>query len=396
MRALVFGRPTRAAQPMRLDTSLNPHHLSPGEAGPTLHAATAGAEYVDHPILGGGGWSFDHLYSRPPGSLDHLLGGLPVSPTLSDGPVELMTHRMFDADGEWIVRIHSQVQHFAQLQRRIAVRIDSLGVPTRQMLVEMLEVAFWASLTSNEGRPTRVRIVMLRAAFPDDVLAFKHSMPYTEDEIAQLAPATSATAWLAVDMMEKPGRIRGISKKPIYDRLDAVTVEVTDPGTIRVGFGPFQSFVVFAGRSTTSPHGARDMALTARLRSALGKDLNAKGVVGSNTVWRECLALGFLARMVLEDRHGGTLLVVPTNTRDWIDSLVPFTHEFVQPDSSIRDSIRAALRQGASDGKTFATLDQSDASDDVKDAMFAALSQVNWYPEGVLCDFPDWPPSTAR
>ena len=28
-------------------------------------------------------------------------------------------------------------------------------------------------------------------------------------------------------------------------------------------------------------------------------------------------------------------------------------------------------------------LDQSDASDDVKDAMFAALSQVNWYPEGV-------------
>jgi hypothetical protein len=291
---------------------------------------------------------------------------------------------MFDADGEWIVRIHSQVQHFAQLQRRIAVRTHSLNVPTRQMLAEMLEVAFWASLTSNEGRPTRVRMVMLRAGFSDDVLAFKHSMPYTEDEIAQLAPATSATAWLAVDMMDQPGRIWGLSRKPIYDRLDAVTVEVTDPGTIRVGFGPFQSFVVFAGRSTTSPHGARDMALTARLRSALGKDLYAKGVVGSDTVWRECLALGFLARMVLEDRHGGTLLVVPTNTHDWMDSLVPFTHEFVQPDSSIRDSIRAVLRQGASDGKAFAMLDQSDVSEDVKDAMFAVLSQVNWYPEGVL------------
>ena len=204
MGAPAFGRPTRATQPMRLDPSLNPHHGSPVQQVHTT-SRERGRRIPQSPHLVRRGWSFDHLYSGRLGRSTTCLGGSPVRPTLLDGPLDRMTHRMFDADGEWIVRIHSQVQHFARLQRRMAVQIDSLGVPTRQMLAEMLEVAFWASLTSNEGRPTRVRIVMLRAGFPDDVLAFKHSMPYTEDEIAQLAPATSATAWLAVDMMEKTG-----------------------------------------------------------------------------------------------------------------------------------------------------------------------------------------------
>jgi hypothetical protein len=291
---------------------------------------------------------------------------------------------MFDADNEWIARIHAQFQHFADVQRRMPRPGKSPEIPTREMLAEMLEVAFWASLTTNEGRPTRVRIAMVRQGLVDNVLAFRHPVPYTEEEVAELAPAAWSTGSLAVDVSQHPSCIWGISLNPIYERLGAITIDVADPGTIRVGFGPFQSFVVFAGRATASPHGARDLALTARLRSLLGKDLTAQRAAESSTAWRECLALGFLARMVLEDRHGGTLLVVPHKTGAWIESLKPFTHEFVKADTSVRESIRVARHQEISQPRAFGLLEQSDVSEDVREAMFAAFSQVNWHPEGVL------------
>ena len=71
----------------------------------------------------------DHLYFRPRVARPPASAGSPVRPTLLDGPVDRMAHRMFDADGKWIVRIHSQVQRFARLQHRIAVRIHRCMSP---------------------------------------------------------------------------------------------------------------------------------------------------------------------------------------------------------------------------------------------------------------------------
>jgi hypothetical protein len=132
-------------------------------------------------------------------------------------------------------------------------------------------------------------------------------------------------------------------------------------------------------------HGASDMALTARLGSALGKDLSTGSAADNHTAWRECLALGMLARMVLEDRHGGVLLVVPHGHGAWMESLEPFTHQFVDSDSSVRDSIAAAAqRQEVSHADALTTLEQSAVSQDLAGAMLAAFSQVNWHPEGAL------------
>jgi hypothetical protein len=225
---------------------------------------------------------------------------------------------------------------------------------------------------------------MLRQGVGERVVAFKQPVPYTEDDVGQLAQAVWPTGWLAVDVHQRPGCIWGISQNPAYDRSSALTIDVSDPGIIRVGIGSLQSMVVFGGRSTIFAHTARDTTLTERLRSILGKDPIGKSLAESSTAWRECLALGLLGRMVLDDRHGGTLLVVPHGTDTWASSLNPFTHEFVEPESSVRDSIHAAQRRETSHSKRFALLDQSDTSDKVKDAMLAAFAQVNWHPEGVL------------
>jgi hypothetical protein len=126
------------------------------------------------------------------------------------------------------------------------------------------------------------------------------------------------------------------------------------------------------------------MALTARLRSILATDSTMNDAGDGSSVWRACLALGFLARMVREDRHGGTLLVVPDSSRDWMASLEPFAHEFQEPDSSIRDSIRTAQRRTAIDARMLAMLERADVAEDVKDTARAALAQANWHPEAVL------------
>jgi Probable sensor domain DACNV len=292
-----------------------------------------------------------------------------------------MTLRMFDADNEWVVRIHAHVHEHAASRRRVAAHPDPRQAPTSLMLADMLEVAFWASLITNEGRPTRVRMALVPVGSDDQVTAFKHPLPFTEEEMARLAPAAWSTGWLAVDVLRQPPCIWGINKNSTHETAGLVTIEVSDPGVIRVGYGQLQSFVVFAGRATAAPHGTRDLTLAARLRSALGKDASLNGAPETSTAWRECMALSLLARLVLEDRHGGTLLVVPTGDARWRNSLQPFTHEFKEADTSIRDAIAAVQhRQMAS----LATPNPAELPENIRDAVYAALSHVNWHPEGVL------------
>jgi hypothetical protein len=294
-----------------------------------------------------------------------------------------MALRVFGPDHEWIARIHAEIQVYAKVQRRMPLRAEPLEVPTRRMLAELLEVAFWASLTTNEGRPTRVRMAMARTGSLDSVLAFRDPVPYREEEIARLAPAAASTGWLAVDSHQVPSSIWGISRQPISDRLGAIIVDVSDPGIVRVGMGPFQSFVVFAGRSTTSPRATRDLALTARLRAALGKELVTGDIAAASIAWRECEALTMLARMVLEDRHGGTLLVVPESTGAWLASLDPFTHQFLEPDRSVRASFLSTQHSATSE-PALARLEQADLSDSFRSAMFSAIAQASSHPEGLL------------
>jgi hypothetical protein len=299
-----------------------------------------------------------------------------------------MALRLFSADNDWIVRIRAQFQRHAEVRQRVKVGGPLPEVPTCEMLADVLDVAFWASLTTNEGRPTRVRLVMLSSSAPESVLAFKHPIPFTEEEVARLAPAARSTGWLAVDATHQPGSIWGISQHPISERLGAITIDVSDPGVIRVGFGPSQSFVVFAGRSTASPHDAGDMTLTSRLHAVLGRASDETTETATQTenhaAIRRCLALSALARMVLEDRHGGTLLVVPDTTGPWMDSLSPFAHAFREPDTSVRDAIAAVQDHELARIGGLGTVYRSDVASDVKTAILAAVSQLHWHPEVVL------------
>ena len=291
-----------------------------------------------------------------------------------------MALRIFDADNEWIARALLQFKRYTQ---EGLLGVDAPPVPSHERLAEILDVAFWASLITDEGRPTRARIALVPDGELDTVLPFRRPIPFTEEEVAKVAPAVWSTGWLAVDAHQKPPAIWGLSRQSIYEHQNVLTIDISDPGIVRVGFGPFQPFVVFAGRTTASPLGGGELSLTARLRAILDQLPSTDGA-SRDTLWRKCLALGSLARMVLEDRQGGTLLMVPSTNDVWRESLNPFRHELKHPDGGVRDLLLSAQHQRPAHAPTLALLDHAAGSDEVRGALFTALVRLNWHPEGLL------------
>jgi hypothetical protein len=86
--------------------------------------------------------------------------------------------------------------------------------------------------------------------------------------------------------------------------LAIVTVEITEPGTVKVDIGPFRPYAALGGRSNHIIEATRwDLAhyLQRKLAKALPKD----DLLEEQLIWQECLALADLVRVILSDGHGG-------------------------------------------------------------------------------------------
>jgi hypothetical protein len=116
---------------------------------------------------------------------------------------------------------------------------------------------------------------------------------------------------------------------------------LSGPGTIRVCVGPFQPLAVLDGRSNPVFQGTRSN-LAAYLHQAFGKMIHPEDSLEMQTVWRECLVLTELARMIVDGGHGGLVLIVPDETGTWIDSLSSFSYRLNSPDTTIRDATHRA------------------------------------------------------
>lgn len=291
---------------------------------------------------------------------------------------------ILNPDDYAVGRIHDQLAHIANIRPQLPVGLASAGVLSREQIATLIDIAFWASLIPNEGRPTRVRMVVDSPEISTGVFAFKEPLPYVEAGIAKLAPAASATGYLALGLSDIGINILGIATHSPPASLNGVSLEISDPGVVRVGVGPFQPFAVFSGRSTTFLQAPKSINLAVYLQNILGKALPVEDILETQAVWQECLALVRLARMVMDEGHGGTLLLVPIDADDWLQSLDPFAQRLANPDTTIRNFIRTALRVQNEQGEAINKLYASNLSDEDKFAIVAAFSQMNWDPAPLL------------
>jgi hypothetical protein len=244
---------------------------------------------------------------------------------------------------------------------------------TREQILAFIETAFRASLRLNEGRVTRFCAV---AAAPKEFVSpvvFEAPVPYDEPQIAKLAPAVPEGGCIGVSIQGDELQMWGFACSRVGSWADVVTVDVWEPGTVRVGVGPFQPFAVINGRSNPIIAGS-PIILADYLRRVLRKALPADDILETQAVWRECLALKDLARMIVAGGRGGTVLIVPSETGTWSESLNPFTYRFASPVTKIRDSIRLELNEAQAQGETVQRLSAMELDEDLRNSIMVAVN----------------------
>ena len=214
------------------------------------------------------------------------------------------TKRLFTARHDAITKIHEQLKHLFKISND-----ESTPTPPEQ-LADLVETAFWASLLSNEDRKTVFVAVLSEPEGLPGAMRFKAGIPFTEAEIAKIAPAVPRGGCLGVSHSDNGFKIWGFGIDQPSISVRAVTVAVSEPGEVRVGLGPFQPFAVLKGRANPIVASVRKN-VAFYIQEELHKKKAPPNEPDGQAEWSECLAFMHLARAVFSRGHGGTILIVP-------------------------------------------------------------------------------------
>jgi sensor domain DACNV-containing protein len=284
--------------------------------------------------------------------------------------------RFFSADHPSIVRIHEQLEHLVALEQPTPGPGRSLETITPDQLAMFIEVAFWASLRTNEGRPTQFSATLIRKHDHPTAIAFAEAIPFEEEQIAKVAPALPPGGTLVVSVAGGRFDIWGFGRGRETE-MWTVSLDVSEPGVIRVGAGPYQPFAVLDGRLDPIISDTRTR-LPHYLQGKLKKTSPTNDIIETQAVWHESIALGDLARVILAEGHGGTLLIVPDDSGLWEASLDPFAYRLAKPDTTIRDGIRQQLLTAQARAQATGEVSKLDIPDEMKNLLMKSLPAVQW------------------
>lgn len=193
--------------------------------------------------------------------------------------------------------------------------------PDAQMIECIIDVAFWASLRREEGNETKVSLAFIAPEQASQSLRFAHHLPLRADILTKLSPG-----------VERPGVYLGIWHHngelfiwgTTYKIPDLCFVlDVSEPGLLVIkhrrnnGFGKFTNVAVLIGdqvkiideRYATLPDSPTVV------RSLLGINASAASKDSSNVLIQ-------LAVSMRAHKHGGTLLIVPSGSDRWRESII--------------------------------------------------------------------------
>jgi len=240
---------------------------------------------------------------------------------------------MFAPSGPLVVRATLQLERFASAQ---TLRKSQTLSP--EQVSRALHVAFWASLGSNEGRPTRARLLFAEPSMLKSPLRFDAPIAFETARITRLAPGVPEGGCLGVTPSTMT--IWGMTAVDPGSSINALEIVIPLPGVLHVRIGPLRPFCVVSNGSAVVLADAA-LKLPDRLRELLGKSLVGQ-LETTQRAWRECLVLAALARRILRRGTGGTLLFVPGASGSWSSS-VEIAYRFAAPDCALRDAVAGAI-----------------------------------------------------
>lgn len=198
--------------------------------------------------------------------------------------------------------------------------------PTAQIVESIIDTTFWASLRREEGRSPKISLAYLPPGLAGQPLIFEQRLSLSSRILTKLAPA-----------VERSGIHLGVwhdgTELYVWGTTTSIpglcfVLEVVEPGMLVIkhrrldGFGKFVNVAVLKGDQIKIIDEG-----TARLPDC-PKLVNSMIGFKSPSLWNDSLnILVQLAVSIKNHGRGGTLLVVPSNSDGWRDSIIhPITH----------------------------------------------------------------------
>ncbi|HUF31264.1 MAG TPA: hypothetical protein VMM77_11495 [Gemmatimonadaceae bacterium] len=207
--------------------------------------------------------------------------------------------------------------------------------PDPDAVAAIVDAAFWASLRREEGRTPRISLALASPEQSGKPLRFAYSLPLAPDSLTRLAPAVERPGiHLAVWKLDGELRVWGATRT-VPDLC--FILEVVEPGLLvmkyRRGatFGKFGNIAVIRGnelRVVDEQH-ASSADYPAFLTAFLGKGAPAAWVASPNEFVQ-------LAISMRRHGHGGAMIIVPTGSDKWRESIVgPVSYAVFPPFSTL-------------------------------------------------------------
>jgi hypothetical protein len=213
--------------------------------------------------------------------------------------------------------------HFAaQLAAATARRDNDLAPePQKHVIEAIIDTAFWTSLRKEEGRSPKISMAFLPPERSEQPLIFEQSLALTPDVLTRLAPAVErAGIHLGVWQNDEGLYIWGTTHTmPGF----CFVLEVIEPGLLVIkyrrvgGFGKFVNVAVLKGDEVkvVDEQSVNLPDCPAMLSSMLG--------FTSQTTWTNPVNLHVqLAVSMRAHGHGGLLLIVPSDSDKWRESII--------------------------------------------------------------------------
>ena len=239
--------------------------------------------------------------------------------------------------------------------------------PDAEAIEAIIDATFWASLRREEGQSPKISLAFFPHEQVPQPLIFERPLPLTPDVLTKLGPAverpgihlgvwrTRDAAFSETPDLEDSGELRvwGATRKvPSF----CFVLEVIEPGLLvvkhrrRDGFGKFANVAVLKGEQVKviDEHGASLPECDPLLKALLP--------FTSPGSWdHKFNLLVQLAASMRAHGHGGSLLVVPTGSEAWRQSIVhPILYSVTPPFSALMELMRQEVNDANENNVTAA------------------------------------------
>ena len=207
---------------------------------------------------------------------------------------------------------------------------DLAPLPAANIVEAIIDATFWASLRKEEGHSPKISLAYLPPQQAGNPLLFKQRLPLNPSTLTKLAPGIER-AGIHLGVWEEDGQLY-IWGTTVSIPNFCFVLDVSEPALLVIkhrriyGFGKFTNIAVLKGDQVkmVDPYNTRHADCPPILLSLL--DLTAL------TYWNDSVnVLIQLAVSMRAHGRGGTLLVVPDDTNNWLQSIIKPIQYYIQP-----------------------------------------------------------------